>query len=73
MCVVTEAVRRNYMTAKASVAEIEGQVKEWLKFAKSREKSHRLSQQRRDSRDRASAPLPEDPTAGTDSEPEVSD
>ena len=46
MCVVAEAVRRNYATAKASVAETEGQVKEWLKFAKSREKSHQSAAKR---------------------------
>jgi len=33
MCVVAEAVRRNYATEKASIAEVEAQVKEWLKFA----------------------------------------
>jgi len=64
MCLcVTEAVRRNHMTAKASAAEIETQIKEWLKFAKERDGGRRQRDQHR----RASAPPP---PAESDSERE---
>jgi len=52
LCAITEAVRRNHAKAKASGAEIELQIKEWLKFAKERDGGRR----QRDHRRRASAP-----------------
>jgi hypothetical protein len=41
MFFVLGAVRKNYLTAKATDADVEAVMKEWLKFVRVREKARR--------------------------------
>ena len=52
----TEAVRRNHLTAKATTAQIEHEVKDWLKFATERDGGRR----QRDQRPRDATATPQD-------------